>query len=337
MCDIVDVNQFSAPRPSQSIARVGHPRRSPIMSLTNNGPAQVPPSFGTANDMIKDTTTAAFAKDVIEASKQTPVLVDFWADWCGPCKQLTPVIEKVVRSYAGKVRLVKMNIDQHPSIPGQLGVQKLPTVMAFRDGRPVDGFMGVQPESAIKTFIDRLMGEDAAGDLAAALAAGEEAFTEGDLQGAAEIYASILEENREDPGALAGLARCYLKTGDLVRAEQTIGLVPPDKRKVAAVTAVHAALDLARKAETAGDTSELEAKLLANPADHQARIDLATALAARGENGGAVEQLIESVRRDRNWNEQAARKQLVQFFEAWGPKDAATLDGRRKLSSLLFS
>jgi len=292
---------------------------------------------GLPGEVIKDTTTATFVKDVVEASRKAPVLVDFWADWCGPCKQLTPVIEKVVRSYGGKVRLVKMNIDQHPSIPGQLGVQKLPTVMAFRDGRPIDGFMGVQPESAIKTFIDRLLGEDAAGDLAAALAAGEEAYAAGDMQGAAEIYATILEENREEPGALAGLARCYLKTGDVARAEQTLGLVPPDKRKNPAVAAVQAAINLAHKAAEAGDTAQLEAKVAANPADHQARIDLATALAAGGKKAAAVDHLLESFKLDRNWNDQAARKQLVQLFEAWGPKDAATLDGRRRLSSLLFS
>ncbi len=292
---------------------------------------------GLPGEVIKDTTTATFVKDVVEASRKAPVLVDFWADWCGPCKQLTPVIEKVVRSYGGKVRLVKMNIDQHPSIPGQLGVQKLPTVMAFRDGRPIDGFMGVQPESAIKTFIDRLLGEDAASDLAAALAAGEEAYAAGDMQGAAEIYASILEESREEPGALAGLARCYLKTGDVARAEQTLGLVPPDKRKNPAVAAVQAAINLAHKAAEAGDTAQLEAKVAANPADHQARIDLATALAAGGKKAAAVDHLLESFKLDRNWNDQAARKQLVQLFEAWGPKDAATLDGRRRLSSLLFS
>ena len=295
------------------------------------------PAGVAAADIIKDTTTAAFVRDVVEASKVVPVLVDFWADWCGPCKQLTPLIEKVVRSYGGKVRLVKMNIDQHPSIPGQLGVQKLPTVMAFRDGRPIDGFMGVQPESAIKTFIDRLVGQDDAVDLAEALKAGDEAFEAGDVQAAAEIYASVLEENREEPGALAGLARCYLQTGDVDRAEQTIALVPPDKKKAAAVLAVLASIDLARKAHGAGDTKELEDKVAADPADHQSRIDLAAALAAKGEKSIAVDHLLESFRRDRNWNEQAARKQLVQLFEAWGPKDAATIDGRRRLSSLMFA
>ena len=289
-----------------------------------------------AGDVVKDTSTANFAKDVIEASKSALVLVDFWADWCGPCKQLTPIIEKVVRSYNGKVRLVKLNVDQHPAIAGQLRIQSLPTVYAFRDGRPLDGFMGALPESGVRQFVDRLIGDDAAPDLAEALKAADQALEEGDLQGAAEIYATVLQEDGQNVAAIAGLARCYMKSGDPERAEQTLALVPPDKREAAAVASVRAALDLAKKAGTAGDTDALRRKIDANPADHQARIDLATALAAAGDKPGAVEQLLESFRRDRKWNEEAARKQLVQFFEAWGPKDPATLDGRRRLSSLMF-
>jgi putative thioredoxin len=287
--------------------------------------------------LIKDTTTAAFAKDVIEASRQQPVLVDFWAAWCGPCKQLTPVLEKVVKSYKGKVRLVKLNVDEHPTIAGQLRVQSLPTVYAFRDGRPLDGFMGAQPESAIRAFIDRLLGEDTQADLSAALEAAEQALGAGDLQGAAELYAGILQEDRQNVAALAGLAKCYLKSGDIERAEQTLALIPPDKRNAAAVASVQAALDLARKSGNTANAKELEARVSANPADHQARLDLALALAARGDKARAVEQLLELVRRDRNWNDQAARKQLVQLFEAWGPQDPQTIDGRRRLSSLLFS
>lgn len=295
------------------------------------------PAAAGQSDVIKDTTTANFAKDVLEASRSALVLVDFWAAWCGPCRQLTPILEKVVRSYNGKVRLVKLNVDEHPAIAGQLRVQSLPTVYAFRDGRPLDGFMGAQPESAVKAFIDRLVGEESEADVAAALETAEQALEAGDLQQAAEIYAAVLQEDRQNVAALAGLAKCYLKSGDTARAEQTIALVPPDKKQTSAVASVVAALELAKKAGAGSNTAELQAKVAANPADHQARFDLALALAANGDKAGALEHLLELFRRDRNWNEEAARKQLIQLFDAWGPKDPYTIEGRRKLSSLMFS
>ena len=295
------------------------------------------PAAADHGDIVYDTATATFAKDVIEASKSALVLVDFWADWCGPCKQLTPVIEGVVRSYAGKVRLAKLNVDENPAISGQLRIQSLPTVYAFLDGKPIDGFSGAQPESAIRELIDRHLGAAELADIAQILEEARGAVDAGDLQGAAQIYASVLQEDAQNPGALAGLALCYLKSGDMERARQTVALVPPDKQNDPEVMSMLAALDLAERSANAVDTTTLEARLEANPADHEARLELAVAKAGNGDKERAIDELIELFRRDRNWNDEAARKQLLQFFEAWGPKDPHTLDGRRKLSALLFA
>ena len=295
------------------------------------------PAGAVGGDIIKDATTASFGKDVIEGSRDSLVLVDFWAAWCGPCKQLTPTLEKVVSSYGGKVRLVKLNVDENPAIAGQLRVQSLPTVYAFRDGQPLDGFMGAQQESAVREFIDRLLGPDVKAEAEETLAVAEQAFEAGDLQTAAEIYANMLQQDGQHPDALAGLAKCYLQSGDVERAKQTIDLVPPDKANTPSVASVKATLELAEKAPQSGELAELESRLASNPADHQVRLDLAIAAAAAGNKERAVDELIELFRRDRNWNEEAARKQLVQFFEAWGPQDPNTLDGRRRLSSLMFS
>lgn len=288
-------------------------------------------------DLIVNATTASFAKDVIEASHHALVLVDFWATWCGPCKQLTPVLEKVVRSYNGKVRLVKIDVDANQAIAAQLRIQSMPTVYAFRDGRPLDGFMGAQPESVVREFVDRLVGAEDAAGIDDVLKTADELIEQGDLQGAVEIYAAVLGEDRENAQALAGLARCYLMSGDMERARQTIALVPPDKRNIPAVESVQAQLDLAEKAASLGDQEELEARIAADAADHQARFDLAVALAGLGRKDEAMNHLLEIVRRDRKWNEEAARKQLVQFFEAWGPKEPLVSEGRRRLSSILFS
>ena len=289
------------------------------------------------SDVIKDVTTTTFAKDVIEASRDALVVVDFWAPWCGPCKQLTPVLEKVVKSYNGKVRLAKVNTDEHQSLAAQLRIQSLPTVYIFRDGRPLDGFSGAQPESTIRQVIDHFLSEDGQDELAKLLETAEEAFTNGDLQSAAEIYAAILAEDRENSDALAGLAQCYLKSGDVDRAEQTISMVPENKHDQPSVQRVLAALALSRKTGKSQSRERLEAALKKNENDHQARYDLALALVSKNDNQGAVYQLIEIVRRDRSWNDEAARKQLLELFDAWGPKNPATIEGRKKLSAILFA
>jgi putative thioredoxin len=291
---------------------------------------------GADADLIRNTTTKDFMRDVVEASREVPVLVDFWAPWCGPCRQLTPILEKAVRAAKGAVKLAKLNIDEHPQIPGQMGVQSIPAVFAFLDGRPVDGFMGAMPESRVQAFIARLIGDSAA-DSAADLEAAEAALAAGDVNTAAQAFGEVLQEDRENAQALAGLAKCYIKTGDLVRAEQTLQLVPPAKTDSAPVASARAELELARKAVSAGDIDELRAKLVRDPKDAQARFDLALALAAKGDRSGAAEELLHLVAKNRSWNDDAARKQLVQLFEAWGAKDPVTVAGRQKLSSLLFA
>jgi putative thioredoxin len=290
-----------------------------------------------ADGLVKDTTTQGFIKDVIEESKRQPVLVDFWAPWCGPCKQLTPVLEKAVRAGKGKVKLVKMNIDEHPAIPGQMGIQSIPAVIAFVNGQPADGFMGALPESQVTAFLERLTkgGIDAeAKDL---LNAADAALANGDAANAANLYAELLAEDNTNIQALAGLARCYVQTGAVDQAKQTLAMVPESKRNDAAVVAARAALELAEQAKTLGPVADLEQKVLANPLDHQARFDLALALNGQGRRMDALEQLISIVKRDRKWNEDGARKQLVQLFDAWGPTDEATIEGRRRLSSILFA
>jgi len=290
-----------------------------------------------AADYVKDTTTQTFMADVIEESRRQPVLVDFWAPWCGPCRQLTPVLEKVVRAAKGAVRLVKMNIDEHPAVAGQLGIQSIPAVIAFVNGQPADGFMGALPESQVVAFIERLTKTRVGGEEQDALAAAEAALAAGDPAGAAEIYAQILATDSGNIVALAGLARSYLETGAIEQAKQTLALVPEAKRNEAPVAAARAALELAEQAASVGPLAELEQKVAANPGDHQARVDLALALSAAGRRDEAVDHLLEIVRRDRAWNDDGARRQLLQLFEAWGHADDATVAGRRKLSSILFS
>ncbi len=290
-----------------------------------------------ADVLVKETTTQAFVKDVIEESKRQPVLVDFWAPWCGPCKQLTPVLEKAVRAAKGKVKLVKMNIDEHPAIPGQMGIQSIPAVIAFVDGRPADGFMGALPDSQVVAFLDRLTKSSIGGETRDLLNAADAALADGDPAGAANLYAQLLAEDNGNVQALAGLARCYVETGALDQARQTLAMIPDSKRGESAVAAAQAALQLAEQVKTLGPVAELEQKVAANPLDHQARFDLALALNGKGRRLDALDQLISIVKRDRKWNDDGARKQLVQFFEAWGPTDEATIEGRKRLSSILFA
>ncbi len=302
-----------------------------VMLQNNAGAAPAPDS------LIKETTTKDFVKDVIEESKRQPVLIDFWAPWCGPCKQLTPVLEKVVKSAKGKVKLVKMNIDEHPAIPGQMGIQSIPAVIAFVNGQPADGFLGALPESQVLAFIERLTKGAVGAEEKDLLQAAEAALAKKDFTGAADIFAQVLAEDSTNIAALAGLARCYVGTGSIEQAKQTLALVPENKRNDTAVAAARAAVELAEQSKSLGPIAELEQKVNANPADFQARFDLALALNAKGRRNDALDHLIEIVRRNRKWNDDGARKQLVQLFDAWGPADEATINGRRRLSSILFS
>ncbi|MBI1210349.1 MAG: thioredoxin [Alphaproteobacteria bacterium] len=305
--------------------------------LGQNPAARSDGAAAPAGDLIKESSTRTFVADVIEASRDVPVLVDFWAPWCGPCRQLTPILEKVVREAKGAIKLVKVNIDENQGIAQQLRIQSIPAVFAFRNGQPVDGFMGALPESQVRDFIKRLTAGSGPSPVDQLIAIAEQATEAADLGTAAQAYAQILQEEPQNPVALGGLARAYLASGDADRAKQTLALVPPEHQGHEAVAAVQAQLKLAEMADKAGDSVALLAKIEADPNDHQARLDLATALVAQGKTEAAIAELLESIRRDRNWSEAAARKQLLTLFEALGPTDPAVQNGRRRLSSILFS
>jgi putative thioredoxin len=285
-------------------------------------------------DLIKDGTDATFAADVLEESRKQPVIVDFWATWCGPCRQLGPALEKAVLAAKGAVKLVKIDTDKNPRIATQLRVQSIPTVYAFVDGRPVDGFQGALPDSQIKAFIDRLSGPPEPSDLEALLAMGTESMQLGDTGGAAQAYAEALQLDPQNVKALAGLARVYLLTGETDQARQIVGMAPPDSQDPD-LQGVRAALELA--AEAPSDLQGLERRLNGDSNDHQARFDLAAALAGRGRLDLAADHLLHIVEQDREWNEQAARKQLLKVFEAAGAASDVAKQGRRRLSALLFS
>jgi len=286
------------------------------------------------SDLIKDGSDAGFVADVIEASKVQPVIVDFWATWCGPCRQLTPALEKAVMAAKGAVKLVKIDVDKNPAFAGQLRVQSIPTVYAFVDGKPVDGFMGAVPDSQIKTFIDRLAGEPPPSEIDELLAMAFESLGLGDVGGAAQAYAQALQLEPQNLKAIAGLARCYLTGGDAERAQEIVNMAPADA-KDAELDSVRAALKLA--SEPVSETADLDRRLAANPDDHEARFALAKALAGRGDMAGAADHLLTIIARDREWNDQAARQQLLTVFEAVGPSSDVAKQGRRKLSTILFS
>jgi len=286
---------------------------------------------------VREVTTASFRADVLTASTRQPVLVDFWAPWCGPCKQLAPALEKAVADSGGKVTLVKMNIDEHPQIAGQLGIQSIPAVIAFDKGQPVDGFVGALPESQIRGFIERLVGPIQS-ESAALLAEADEAAAKGDAAGAAAIYSEILAEDPGEAKAIGGLAKLHVAAGRLDEAKALLETAPaaPAGKEQEPVAAAWAALRLAEQASNVGELAPLEQAVAANPNDHQARFDLAVALSANGDRAGAADQLLEIIGRDRKWNEEAARKQLLQLFEAWGLMDPASVAARRKLSAIWF-
>ncbi|MGI9484089.1 MAG: thioredoxin [Hyphomicrobiales bacterium] len=293
---------------------------------------------GNAGELVKDVTDATFMADVIEASQTVPVIVDFWAPWCGPCKQLTPALEKIIQNARGAVKLVKINVDENPQIAGQMRVQSIPAVFAFKNGQPVDGFMGALPESQIKEFVSKLTdGADGSAEIAAAIEAGNAALEAGDVASAAQAFSAVLQADRENTEAIAGLARAQILAEDFDGAEATLAMAPADKADDQHVTSARTTLELAKAPVDTGEITELSAKVEADPKDHQARIDLSIALNAAGRREDALEQLLESIRLDRAWNEDAARKQLLQFFEAWGHADELTVAGRRGLSSILFS
>ncbi|MBN9029433.1 MAG: thioredoxin [Rhizobiales bacterium] len=309
-------------------------------SFGNQMSASVTTGAGAAGGHIKDTTTAQFTKDVLEESRHQPVLVDFWAPWCGPCKQLTPVIEKVVNEAGGRVKLVKLNIDDHPAIPGQLGIQSIPAVIAFVNGRPADGFMGAVPETQIRQFIDRIAGpaaDDPAVQIAAILEEADAAFAQGDIDAAGELYSAILQADPENARAVAGIAECLMAGEQPERVREFLATLPETLLADAALQPVIKKLEQIEEARKLGDPVALEHELALNPDHHEARIKLAKIRNVEGRRDEAADHLLYVMKRDRAFDDDGARRQLLQFFDVWGFKDPATIAARRKLSSILFS
>jgi putative thioredoxin len=304
------------------------------------GAAQAGAKAAGGSAAVKDVTTASFMADVIDASYDTPIVVDFWAPWCGPCKQLGPQIEKAVSETNGAVRMVKIDIDKNQELAMQMRIQSIPAVYAFKDGRPVDAFVGAVPESQIKAFIKRLAtaGGAPASPVEQALEQAKAAIAEGDLGAAGTLFTHVLKAEPTNVAALTGLGRILVQSGDAARAREYLSKIPEDQAGNADVVALKSAIELAEQAaQSTGVAGELEAKLQQSPDDHQARFDLAMAHFGAGKREEAVDQLLEIIRRNRAWNDEAARKQLVKFFEAFGNSDPLTVASRKRLSSILFS
>ncbi|HUV33115.1 MAG TPA: thioredoxin [Devosiaceae bacterium] len=303
-----------------------------------NGPAAPQANQGPqAADLVKDTTDATFMADVIEASRETPVIVDFWAPWCGPCKQLGPMLEQAVKAAKGAVRMVKVNVDENQQVAAQLRVQSIPAVFAFAGGQPVDAFQGALPASEVAAFVKKLADMGGGNGLDEALDQADALLETGAAADAAQVYAAVLAEDPVNARALGGLAQAHLAAGNIEQAKQTLEMAAPEIANDPAIVGARAAIELAEMTQNTGDAAPLMARLEADPDDHQARFDLALALLAGNDPDGAVETLLELFRRDREWNDGAAKEQLFKLFDSFGPKDPLTLKGRRRLSSMIFA